>query len=216
MNPLKMRWQKGGVVVEAAIVVPIVILSLTAVIYIALVLYQRAYLQFLADKMVKQAVLMWNNSARDLETGRLDLQGMDGISLYRRIFDREKGDKIRKILEYADKNSGRGNILKGRGIKIQVELLDYIVYKKLVVTVEDSYHIPVGKLLNIFGMGERLSIRVSSEAVLDEPAEFIRNTDFILDLKRELEHKNPGIRDMAEKTRSVMDKIKGWLGDLFK
>lgn len=216
MNPSRKPWQKGGMVVEAAIVVPVVVLSLIAVIYMALILYQRAYLQSLADKTAKQAALMWNDSAKDFETGRPGPPDADGDGLYWRIFDRKKEDKVRKILEYADENSESRSLFKGRGIRTYVEVVDYAVYKKLVVTVEDSYQIPIGKLLSIFGMGDSLSIKVTSEAVLNEPAEFIRNTDFIFDIERELEHKNPGIGNLAEKTRNVMNKIKDWLIDFFK
>jgi len=91
---------------------------------------------------------------------------------------------------------------------VNVNLDDFIVYKKLTVTINDTYRLPIAKFLHVFGDGGVYSIKVNSEAVVSDPAEFIRDTDFLLDVESELEEKNPGLKNLGEKTREILDTIK--------
>lgn len=207
--------QNGSLVVEASIIVPVIILALAAVIYTAFVLYQYAYLQALADNYANQAALVWNHRKKDFETGGLELSEVEIPHLYWRLVDPDEHVKKNNVLEYLSLESSNKSMLAAKERIVSLDLKDCVVYKKLVVTVKESYEIPIGRLLKIFGANRHFSIEASSEAVIDDPAEFIRNTDFIVDIERELENTYPAVKNLSEKTRGIVKKIQSGLLNFF-
>lgn len=199
----------GSSTVEAAIVIPVIILSIAAAIYLGLLLYQRSLLQSAADRAAEAGAAAWENRAADTGSGKIEINNLGNEGLYWRVFDTTREDKLEKIKRYALAISGKSNILKPVSSDFKVEIRDYVIYKRLEITVKNSYSIPAGRLLGIFGANDRFTINIKSTAIIDDPAELIRNTDFIIDIEKELEDKYPGVKDLAEKTRTVVGDLKG-------
>lgn len=199
--------RKGSLVVEAALVFPIVFLAVIAVIYICMLMYQRTYIQTLANLAADRGAATWNNFTRDTTLGRTDKVNLDASGLYWRLFDFNKTTKEHNLKDYIEKRLGAYSIL-GSDKQVSIQVVDYIAYKKLVISINDSYRIPVGSVLKIFGLGDRYTISVKSEAVINEPVEFIRNTDFVLDMEREFEDKYPGYGRLVHKIRDTMSSLK--------
>ena len=200
----KNKSDKGSITVEASIVVPIVILSIVAFIFIGLLLYQRALLQSTADEASCAGAASWCAS-----------ESVGEIALYWRIYDTNTDEKIGNIEKYAQERLKNKNILKAQITNIHAKITDYKIYRKLEVTLENKYKIPVAGFLRIFGFNNYFTIRVNSCAVIDEPAEFIRNVDFVIDVEKELEEKHPEIKDFAQKTRDTISEIKSKIDKLF-
>lgn len=210
-----LRKKRGSMTVEAAILMPVVIFSIMAAMYMAMLLYHRACLQSLADGAARRAAVLWRYPGWEIDGGIPGLVDLYRQGLYWRITDTEKTDKITKLKEYAQKEASCYGILKGSGLCTEVLVENHIIYKKLVVIVEESFKIPVAGLFRTFGMGDFVLLRVRAEAILEEPVELIRNTDFVLDLGRELEGKYPGLKDLGDKTRELMGKIEEKLACVF-
>jgi hypothetical protein len=208
--------RKGSITVEAAIVIPIVILSIIAIIYIVFIIYQKAIMQVAVDDAASRGATAWDKSFNSLETIKVEKESLGDRGLYWRIYDSEKTSRQQVVTEYLDRRYGRYVILRESGRQSNVELKDYIVYKKLIVTMESSYRLPIDGLLDMFGIGNHYTIKVRSEAVVNEPVEFIRNTDFILDMERKLERRYPALKNLGDKTREVMDKIKNKIFELLR
>lgn len=209
--------QRGSIVVEASIVVPFIILSIISVIYIALLLFQHAYMQTLADSAAERGAVIWSNKSKDIIiAGKLGIDDLGREGLYWRLIDPDKQDKESKVTGYIDSKMGGYNLLHGIDKKVTVELKDYIVYKKLVVRTESTYRLPLGNLLHMFGFEQYYKVSGESEAIIDDPTEFVRNVDFVLDTERELESRYAGIRDMGEKMRGIIDSIKDKIYKFFK
>lgn len=200
--------ERGSITVEASIVTPIVILSIIAVILIGLILYQRAVLQSVADTAVQAGAASWENLSVDIATGKTFLDELTENGLYWRLFEVDKEEKAAKLKKYVEALLGNKNILKPESSTASVNISDCIIYKRLELSIVNTYRIPGGVIMRIFGSDEKLRLKVTSFAVIDDPAELIRNIDFVLDIEKELENKYPGLKNIGDKTRGVLNKIK--------
>lgn len=202
---------KGSITVEATIIVPVVILSITAVIYIGLLLYQRTSLQAAADKTAAEGAAAWTSGVGEIGTGKVSGSSFDKRKLYRRIYDSDAEMRLKRIENRAASLIDRGVLIQPTETAVKAEIKDYAVSRKLVVSITQSYRLPLGSFLRLFGGSGYLSINVRGASTLDEPVELIRNTDFILDLEKKLEEKNPTVRNLGEKARNAMNDIKSRL-----
>lgn len=206
--------EKGSMVVEASFIMPIVIVCVFILIYIGLLLYQKAYIQTIADKTAERGAAFWNNGAKNMEIGAVTVDNLDKAGLYRNLgfLDTNKDIKLDSIKKFALQRLGQFNVLDKLDVNgmnaVNVELNDYYLYKKLSVTIKEIYKIPVGKLLKIFGGGDSYTIEGKAEVIINEPVELIRNSDFIIDVERELENENPGLKNLGDKSQGIVDGIK--------
>lgn len=206
--------ESGSITIEAAIIVPIVIFSIIVIMYISLLLYQQACLQSVANNVASRGAETWGRSITSIETGRVRIDDLNNKGLYWRIFDSDKETQENNVREFLINKSDRFSLLKEIRKTIDIELKDYIVYKKLIVTVQATYNLPVAEFLQVFGLKKDYIVKVESEAVVNDPVEFIRNIDFIVDIERKLEMKYPGLRDLGDKTRNIISGIKEKIHEL--
>ena len=208
---------KGSIVVEASLIFPIVFLIVVAVIYFCLIIYQKAYIQSLADIAVERGAAGWNNPTKDMSTGGVSKANMNSGGLYWRLIDFRVKDKEERVKEYI-KTRLNGHAVLGFSSppEVNVKMYDYIAYKVLEISINVRYKIPVGKVLKMFGLSEHYEVSVKSSAVINEPAEFIRNTDFVLNLEKEFEKSHPAYQNAANNIRVSMDNIKAKIDKFFK
>ena len=199
--------EKGSITVEASIIIPLVILSIAAAIYIGMLLYQKALLQSAAGAAAEAGAAVWAAGTDALDSYRPD-RGMEGFRLYRRIYDRSAEDRLRKIEEYALSLASRDELVKSEGSEAQAVLRDHIICRKLEVTITKYYRIPLGRFMKIFGGSDKVMITAKAVSTVSEPAELIRTTDFIIDLEKKLEDRFPELKKAGEKTRETMNELK--------
>ena len=202
---------KGSITVEASIIVPLMILSLAAVIYMGLVLYQRTVIQSAAETAAVDGAAAWSSGVGEISTGGVTKNSFDRIKLYRRIYDSDRKNRLAEVENHALSLTARGELLRPVETAVQAEIKDYAVCRKLIVTISKSYSLPLGDFLKAFGGSGAITISVKGSSMLDEPVELIRTTDFILDMEKELEENNPDIKNLGEKTRNAMNDMKGRL-----
>jgi hypothetical protein len=204
---------RGSITVEASIIVPFIILSIAALVYIGLVLYQQAQIRSAADMAVEAGAAAWNGAEADTGTGRMEMSDAGDGSLYWRLADSGRDEKLGKIARYAEKALEKGKLLNAASSRIEVNIRDYVLYKKLEVAVANTYELPFGSLLRVFGGSGRFSIDIKSESVLDDPVELIRNVDFAVDMEKELEDRFPELKDLREKAKDVLSGVKGKINE---
>jgi hypothetical protein len=208
--------QKGSIVIEAVLIIPLIILSIVAIIYIALLLYSHAYIEGTANWAAERGAAMWNNKNKHFETGKIEVHELNANGLYWRLSDNSANEKIENIISYTQKKDNKSNLLTGSNEEIAVDFKDYIIYKKIVANTQAEYTLPLGNLLEIFGMSKYYTIRAQAQASVDDSTEFVRNIDFILNLKKQLENAYPEIGNVGEKTRGVLDGIIDVIARYFK
>ncbi len=203
------RQNKGSITVEASIIVPIVILSITAVIFMGLLLYQRALIQSAADMAAEAGAAAWASGSCEIGIRKPHEDTFDKIQLYRRFFDGDNEERLECIENYALSIVSRTELLHPVNFAAEAVVKDYAVSRKLEVRIIKYYSLPIGNFLRIFGGSGTIAMHAEATASVDEPVEFIRTTDFILDIKKKLENNNPDIKDLGEKTRNTMNEVKG-------
>ncbi|HAA43329.1 MAG TPA: pilus assembly protein [Ruminiclostridium sp.] len=210
---------KGSITVEATIIVPVVIFTVIALILIGEFLYQHSYIQSVADRTACRGAEIWNNPSKDMIMGYISKDKMKDVCLYWRIpfleSSKARNTKQSKIEEYTKYLMSRVSILdKPETLSVTARMeTDYIIYKKIRVTVEAEYKNPFAPFLRVFGLKDTITIRVHSEAVVNEPVEFIRTTDFALDVVKEIDNglfKGKGneiVKDVRKGIGSIFEKI---------
>ncbi len=188
------KGNNGSFTVEASIIVPVVIITVLALIMIGEFLYQRSCVQSVADRAAHRGAEVWNAPAKDMFCAQITKDKMRDVSLYWRArrfgLDSAEGKKKSKIEEYTEYMITRVSVL-GRPVKLNVTAdmaEDYIVYKKIRVVVEADYKNPFASALKVFGLKNTITIRAHSYAVVNEPVEFIRTTDFAVDVVKEIDN----------------------------
>lgn len=180
---------KGNMTVEAALIFPVIFLIIVALIYITIFLYEQAYVKSLADRAAERGAAVWKNREMNMDIGLVKLEDFRDNDPYWRLYDYNKAAKEKNIEAYINSLLMDYSILKNRdpsgkitGISVNAEVKNYIIYKKLSVNVIKSFNLPVGNALSMFGIDRTFTISAKSEALIYEPAEFIRTTDFIIDM----------------------------------
>lgn len=210
----------GSMTVEASLIFPIIILVIVAVIYICILLYQQAYLQAIANHVAERGAACWGNISKmeiddnghRLKTGELK----DSRELLKAdLYWSNKEEKIEKLKKYTIHQIKKNNILSSeisnynandisdtKG-KVDIWINDYIAYKELNIVIEDSYKIPLGDSLRVFGLDNRYNMHVHSKSSINDPMEFIRNTDFIIHTLNEYE----GTSELINKFKMTLGKV---------
>lgn len=202
---------------EASLIFPIVILCIFALIYMCLLLYQKVYIQSLADNAAQRGAATWDNPEKNIELGRVKKAHLKEDGLYWQIKEKIGFDAVSKkerLKKYINERLNTYSVLKADS-QVNVELIDYIIYKKLVVSIRSDYKIPISNLLKIFGISQYFTVQVESEAVINEPMEFIRNTDFLLDTGKEIIEKNPQLKGVSDEMNNYFQNIRKMIGKFF-
>ena len=116
--------EKGSITVEASIIIPLVILSISAALYIGMLLYQKALLQSAAEEAAGAGAAVWASGTAALESYRPD-RGSDGFRLYRRIYDSGREARLREIEEYAVSLASRNELIKSESITAEATVRDH-------------------------------------------------------------------------------------------
>lgn len=199
--------KRGSITVEASIVIPLVILSISAALYVGMLLYQKALLQSAAGAAAEAGAAIWAAGSLDPVSCRLD-SGLGSFRLYRRMYDGDRETRLKRIEEYALSLASRNELVKSEETTVEAVVRDYIIFRRLDVKICKCYNIPLGKFMKIFGGSDKVRITATAVSTVNEPAELIRNTDFIIDLERKLEARFPELKKVGDKTRESMNELK--------
>lgn len=199
---------KGSITVEAAVLIPFIIMCILAVLFISLIYYQRALLQCAVDKTAKAGAASWEYAKMDIATGKINMNVLDDNGLYWRLLEPDREEKVKRLKEYLTLQVKKNSILKPIESEVSIEIKDYKIYKVLIIEALNTYPVPGGGIFSMFGMENHFRLKVVTSVNINDSTEFIRTTDLIMDIEKELEMKNPGIKNLAEKTRNTLSKIK--------
>lgn len=212
-----MRNRKGSTTVEAAMIFPIIFFIVIALIYVSIFLYEQAFLKSLADRAAEKGVNMWN-SGSDMYIGLVQPKDFEEIDPYWRLIDLEKNTKEDNIETYIKEELEKYSIIKSKDskvrntteIEVNANVKNYVIYKKLTVDISKKIKLPIGNKLSDFGIDNTITISVCSEAIVNEPAEFIRSTDFAIDITKRIDNAT------GNNVQKVMDKVNGFISNIKK
>lgn len=191
-----LKSNKGSTTIEAALIFPIIFLTIITLIYVSIFLYEQAYVKSLADRAAERGAAIWKNPESDMYISLVKLGDFKYNDPYWRLIDLNKSSKEKKIGEYIKRSLDEYSILRSRDkegpmnttdIAFSAQVKNYIVYKKLTVTVDKKFKLPLGNGLAFLGIDNTIKISAKSEALVNEPAEFIRSTDLAIDMGKRVD-----------------------------
>ena len=165
----------GGVIVEATILFPIMIMVFAGLVLLAVFLPTRAQLQ-----RATQYVATGMATARSDASVSFDENGYSWVggnsnfeNVYAAMFDSDiSADEAKQFIV---SNFDTGFVGLGDGLSVECGVNNYLVYKEVFVTATQSIPSPVN--LSFVGFPETIDITVTSTAVVQNGDEFVRNLD---------------------------------------
>lgn len=200
MKTLKPK--RGSITVEAAVIVPIVIIAVMVVIYIMLIIFQSCIMQVTANSLSEKAAAVWLNQYASLETGKTSKADISNTGLYRRWSFGSSRNEV-EVCEEAKTMLQKYSILKGKDVEVNISHQNTIFAQKITVELSAAYTNPLGGLTDIWGLDSSVKLRVQSHSTVDDPVEFIRNSDFIIETAASI----PLINEFESKWSEIVDKI---------
>ncbi|MDR2904222.1 MAG: pilus assembly protein [Clostridiales bacterium] len=214
----------GFAVVEAAFAFPVMFMVFFALVMLALYLPQRAMLQratqFAATAVATEISDTWvyydadsqsykryknHDSLRNLNSGK----GGVYVTLFKSVFDSGSGN-AEAIMRGLDERENVPVIANGE-LTVECALVNYVVYKKVVVTATRSIPVPVD--FSVIKFPRSIDLVVTSTAVVQNGDEFIRNVDLAVDFtKWAAEKLNIDLDGIFSKFKDAGDKISGFFG----
>lgn len=179
LNRINTSSQRGSLTIETAIVFSTVFFIMISLIYIGMLMYQYAYLQSLASKAAQRGAAIYSESCKDMFTGSIYVNDMLERDPYDNLFNSNKEIKDSRVNNFIKAQINTYSLLEHGQPEIKVESKNYVLYQKVKVSVGSDYKLPVGNLLKTLGLSSYFTVSAEAEAAVSNPAEFIRNTDFI-------------------------------------
>lgn len=212
----KIRAEKEGyMTVEAAMVFSVLFFSLIFILFMGMVLYQEVNLQGLAVRASERGSVIYSSRVSDMSSGKKTLNDFLIRDPYRNVpfmDSGKKSDYTSVINTYINQNLGKYDVISGevRNSGNYVEIEDYLIQKRVKVTIESGYRLPVNSIAEMFGQNGPFEISTAAvSAVVDSP-DFVRNVDLAMDVAKQTEVFG-AVEEGYNKIRDVIDKVKDLL-----
>ena len=201
----KLKESKGFVALETSIVFFVSFLVVLMLFSMVHIMYEQVRLNSLARDAASRGAVIYSVLSKDMDTGRIGNEVYETGNVYWRLFNSGKAERTARINDYLERklNKNIASTEKYSDDVINVTVKDYYIYKRIRVDIETQYKAPLGSVMRLFGLDYPYTIRASAEAAVSEPAEMIRNVDFVVDVLE----KSKAVRNFEEKWSKGIDKL---------
>lgn len=207
--------KEGYMTVEAAMVFSVLFFSLIFILFMGMVLYQEVNLQGLAVRASERGSVIYSSRVSDMSSGMKTLDDFLIRDPYRNVpfmDGGKKSDYTSVINTYINQNLGKYDVISGEvhNSGNYVEIEDYLIEKRVKVTIESGYRLPVDSIAEMFGQDGPFEISTAAvSAVVDSP-DFVRNVDLAMDVVKQTEVFG-AVEEGYNKIRDAIDKVKDLL-----
>lgn len=187
-----LRDQGGYAVVEATILFPIMMMIFAGLVLLAMYLPIRAALQ--RETQYAATVLATESSDTWLQfdTSAMEYTWLKNLppeknvyaALISSFFKGDAGTEAEAIVEHME---GDGLFRRAGDLTVECEIVNYVIYKEIIVTATRAIPVPVN--LSFVHFPTEIPITVSSTAVVQNGDEFVRNIDIAKDFLSYLDEK---------------------------
>lgn len=205
----------GYITVEAAMVFSVLFFSLIFILFMGMVLYQEVNLQGLAVQASERGSVIYSSRVSDMSTGMKTLEDFLIRDPYRNVPFMDSGKKSEYtsvINTYINQNLGKREVINGelRNSGNYVKVEDYLIEKRVKVTIQSGYRLPVDSIAGMFGQEGPFEVHTAAvSAVVDSP-DFVRNVDLAMDVVKKTEIFD-SVENGYNKIRDAIDKVKDLL-----
>ncbi|MDR0491518.1 MAG: hypothetical protein LBH28_09785 [Oscillospiraceae bacterium] len=203
---------RGDAVVEAAILFPIIIMIFAALVLLAMYLPTRAALQRATQYAATAISVEKSDTWLFFDEDAMDYYWTDDKSSLKNVYvalfsgidgDGAKAENIVRGIEERSVSSKAGNLA------VDCQIVNYLVYKEVVVTATREFTLPVN--LSIIRFPKTIPVSVTSTAVVQNGDEFIRSIDLCVDFVNFISEKF-GLTNISESIGSFGEKVSSILG----
>lgn len=194
--------QKGSLTVEMALIFPLIFVFVIFICFAAAMIYNRTVATALVNKNLDKATIYWLKSNVDFETGAMTSAETD---IYSSLYDFKSEDKKKMIINTINGDLDRFLLAQKISAPAEIDTHNYIIYRKLEVKVTIDYGSPFKGIFKILGVGN-IKDSFEVEAVINNPVEFIRTIEFLIEVYDEIVYKLD--------TGDPIDKFKEQMGKL--
>lgn len=209
-NKKQMRSDTGSIAVEAAIIMPLVILCIAAVLQLGMLMYARAVLQADANEAVRQAAYLWECSQSDMVTGRPSSAALAEEGLYKQweFLDWGRAGRIavmeKKIAQEMIRKQKFMQKNPQLHLEVEQKLTDIVIHAH----VEDGYDIPLASLFRPFGIKSTWMLTARASTTVKKPMEFVQDVDLIADAIGEAYEKVSDAGGTAQQVKETIDQVR--------
>lgn len=224
---------KGNVIFEAVIILPIVFIVIFALFLLGFRLHEQTTLdgaakrgviyasKIIADpqyRTVTSASSVDGKDIVDLNSENGDFTKMDDIQPYR-YFSWNIDDEKNAVENYVSDVIKKSNIGWDdiENVKITYDQKNYVIYQEVSLKITASYELPA--IFGNFGLPTHYDIESRAVMAVNDPDEFIRNADLARDIVDNVlvaTGADKKIDSVKEKVSSVFGKIIEYKNKLFK
>lgn len=224
----KIKEDKANAVVENIIVLPIILLVIMLIIIMCFIVHDRSTVEGAAKRgAIYAAHCISNPTYADVLSqsgntpGSLDVSVKDGAFTFTGISKKVNAYRYLKSTTSGLKGKVQNEVMaiveKTRIpwrdidiVSVNFEQNNKIYYQDVKVTVNVSY--PISPVFAVVGMESVFDYSVSAIMTVNDPDEFIRNADMIVDLIVEIDNKTGNnISKITDKISSLASKVLDWL-----
>lgn len=204
---------RGGAVVEAAMLFPIIILICAALVLLSIYMPLRAAMQRSTQYAATALATERSDTWLRFDPDTMSYYWLDDRDELSNVYAALLGSLVGTQGDDADDaeqtvlNLENKNILKpSSDLTVEFGVVNYIVYKEIVVTAKREIPTPLN--LTMFGIPREIELVVTSTAVVQNGDEFIRNMDLAVDILDDLFN----IRDIFSSIEEICSMFTDFLG----
>lgn len=187
----KSRKQNDGyLTIELTLVFQVLFFSLMLILFMGMVLYQEVKLQSLAVRASERGSVVYSSRVRDMSSTEKTLEDFKVRDPYRNVPFMDigkKGEYVSLVNKYVAEKIGTGDIISGenKNAGAYTEVEDYLIEKRIKVTIRSDYTLPVSSIPAMFGYEGPFGVNTTAvSAVVDSP-DFVRNVDIVTDIAKQ-------------------------------
>ena len=202
----------GDAFIEAAILFPIMIMVFAALTLLAAYMPTRAALQRATQYAATVIATEVSDTWLFYDTGTMSFHwetNKDNLpNVYAALFSVDS-DTERKCEEIAYNVENQNVSSKAGVIDIDCVILNWFLYKEVVVTAQRVFTVPIN--LSLIGFPTKIPITVTSKAIVQNGDEFVRNIDLAVEFTQFVVEKL-GLTGITEAIDSLKGKAASLLG----
>lgn len=187
----KSRKQNDGyLTIELTLVFQVLFFSLMLILFMGMVLYQEVKLQSLAVRASERGSVVYSSRVLDMSSAEKTLADFRVRDPYRNVPFMDigkKGEYVSLVNKYVAEEIGTGDIISGenKNAGAYTEVEDYLIEKRIKVTIRADYTLPVSSIPAMFGHEGPFGVNTTAvSAVVDSP-DFVRNVDIVTDIAKQ-------------------------------
>ena len=192
--------ERGDVIVEATILLPLIILIYAGFVLLATYMPVRGNVQRAAQYAASIISIQESDTWIKYDKEQLKQQWMKKDEL-----PNDRSKKQETAEKFVTSILDNGIVANGGEIQeVKCDVTNYVIYKEIVVTVEYEVQLPFG--IPLIGLDSHYIVTESATAIIDDGDGFVRNVDMLTDFVNYLDKKyNLKLSELSECLNKVFD-----------